>query len=96
MALLFEVKVIPSSGRNKWVIDKSGRIKCFLKNPPKKGLANKELIGLVAKAVGVTKADIEIVTGATSRNKKIKIFADLTLDEFLAKLGLERQQSLLI
>ena len=96
MALLFEVKVVPSSGRNKWVIDKSGRLKCFLKNPPQKGLANKELIGLVAKAVGVTKADVEIVTGATSRNKKIKIFADLTLDEFLAKLGLERQQSLLI
>jgi len=93
MAFIFNVKVVPSSGRNKWTIDASGRLKCFLKNPPEKGLANKELIKLVAKVVGVPKADVEIISGATSRNKKIKIFAELTLDDFLAKLGLDKQDS---
>ena len=95
MNLVFNIKVVPSSGRNKWIIDLSGKLKCYLKNPPEKGLANKELIKIIAKTVGVTKSDVEIVAGATSRNKRIKIFAKLTYDEFLAKLGLNVQQSLL-
>ena len=91
---------MPSSGRNKWVIDKSGRLKCYLKSPPEKGLANKELIKLFAKVLKITQADIQIISGATSRNKKIKIAADITYDQILDKLGLEQshidgQQSLL-
>jgi len=44
MSLVFDLKVVPRSGRNKWVLDKSGKLKCYLKSPPEKGLANKELI----------------------------------------------------
>jgi len=95
MVLIFDVKVVPSSGRNKWVINSAGKLKCYLKSPPEKGLANRELIKLIAKIAGVTKSDVEIISGATSRNKKIKVFAELTFDDFLAKLGLGRQQSLL-
>ncbi|MFC1841503.1 DUF167 domain-containing protein [Candidatus Dependentiae bacterium] len=90
MAIIFDVKVVPSSGRNKWVMHASDTLKCYLKSPPEKGLANKELIKMIAKAVGVTKSDVEIISGATSRNKKIKIFADISFDQLLDKLGLER------
>jgi len=95
MALFFEVKVVPSSGRNKWVIEPSGRLKCYLKSPPEKGLANKELIKLIAKVLGVAKADVEIISGLTSRNKRIRVCIELDFDQFLGKLGLGRQQSLL-
>ena len=93
MALIFDVKVVPSSGRNKWMIDASGRLKCYLKNPPEKGLANKELIQLVAKVIGVPKADVEIISGATSRNKKIKVFAELTFYDFLALRALKNSRN---
>ena len=39
MSLVIEIKVFPSSGRQKFVIDKSGKLKCYLKNPPEKGKA---------------------------------------------------------
>jgi len=94
MATIFEVRVAPSSGRNKWILDKAGKLKCYLKNPPEKGLANKELIKLVAKGLSLAKADVEIVSGATSRNKRIKVPVDMTFDQIIAAFGIEKQQSL--
>jgi len=95
MALIFEVKVVPASGRNKWVLEPSGRLKCYLKSPPEKGLANKELIKIIAKVVGVTRSDVEIMLGLTSKNKKIRVFTSIDYDQLLGKLGFEKQQSLL-
>lgn len=95
MAITLEIKVIPSSGRSGFVLDKSGRIKCYLKNPPEHGKANKELIKLVAKSVGVPQDAVSIIVGATSRKKKIKIDKELTQEWLFACLGLSKQMSLL-
>lgn len=89
MAVVFEVKVVPSSGCNKWIMDKSGKLKCYLKSAPERGLANYELISLVAKALKLTKMDVEIVSGQTSRNKKVKVLADIKLSDILEKLGVK-------
>lgn len=89
MAVIFEVKVVPSSGRNKWMIDKSGRLKCYLKNAPERGLANYELISIIAKALRLTKLDVEIISGQTSRNKKVRVLTDIKLEDILDKLGVE-------
>jgi len=94
MALVVEIKVIPGSGRNKWIIDKSGTLKCYLKNPPEKGLANKELIKLLAKALGLAQQDVEIIRGVTSRKKHIKIALDVNFDQLLEKLRIERQSKI--
>ena len=94
MSLVFEVKVVPRSGRNKWMFDKSGALKCYLKNPPERGLANRELVKLVAKALRIAQGDVEIISGATSRKKRLKVDADLTIEQFFAAVGVERQQSL--
>lgn len=95
MAFIFELKVVPSSGRNKWMLDKSGMLKCFLKNPPEKGLANKELIKLVAKALSIPQAGVAIVSGAASRKKRLKIEKDITFNQLIAILGIERQHTIL-
>ena len=89
MAVIFEVKVVPSSGCNKWVLDKSGKLKCYLKSPPERGLANYELITLIAKALKLTKVDVEIISGQTSRNKKVRVLADIKLADILDKLGVK-------
>lgn len=94
MALMLEVKVVPSSGRHKWALESSGRLKCYLKNPPEDGLANKELIKLLADALKIHRSDIFIVSGLTSRLKRIKIDTALEHDQLLKILGLEVQHGL--
>ena len=94
MALIFDVKVVPSSGRNKWVLDASGKLKCYLKSPPQKGLANKELVRLVSKVLGVSRLDIAITSGLTSRKKRIKVNTQVSFDAFLGLLGIEKQKKL--
>ena len=93
MPTVFDIKVVPASGRNKWILDKSGKLKCYLKNPPEKGLANKELVTLLAKVLSIPKSDVEIVSGAMSRNKILKVELDITFDQLLALLGIEVQKS---
>ncbi len=95
MPLQIVIKVTPSSGRQGWTLDKSGKLKCFLKSPAEKGLANKELIKTLANALRVGQDAITILGGLTSRTKRILIQTTMTIQELEAILGIERQQSLL-
>jgi hypothetical protein len=94
VATVVYIKVVPQSGRNEWKLGKSGHITCYLKSAPEKGLANKELIQLLAKQLKLTQIDIAIVSGATSRLKRVSIAVDLTVDELLIKLGIHRQMGM--
>ena len=94
MSLIIQVKVVPSSGRSKWAIDKSGILKAYLKSPPEKGLANDELVKAIAKALRIPQSEVIIVSGATSRNKRLKIQADFNYEQILGALGIEIQTSL--
>ncbi|NBP00235.1 MAG: DUF167 domain-containing protein [Proteobacteria bacterium] len=92
MALTLSIKVVPSSGKSGWQMDKQGRLKCFLKAAPEKGAANQELIKTLAKLLDVTQQTIEIIAGLTDRNKLIKIHSAMTEDQFLSKIGVEGTQ----
>jgi len=92
MPFTFDIKVVPSSGRVSWVIDKrGGQLKCYLKSPPERGKANKELIKLLAKALGITKNNITIIAGATGRKKRIRIEQKMTFATLLTALGIDWQ-----
>jgi len=91
MALRIEVNVSPGSGRQKIFLDAQGRLKCHLKSQPEKGKANSELIVLFAKTLGVTRASVEIVGGATSRKKVLSIQGVVTLDDLYKRLEIEKQ-----
>lgn len=92
MALIFILKVVPNSGYNAWKIDKSGLLKCYLKSLPERGKANLELIRLISKELKIPLNMIEVVAGATSRNKKIKIETNLNYANLLHILGLSLEQ----
>ena len=96
MALIISVKVVPSSGKYEWVVDKNGALKCYLKSAPEKGAANKELVKNVSKLLKVPQIDIEIIAGLTDRNKTIKIHAALTLQQFLTQVGIYEQQKSIV
>jgi len=94
MALIVELKVVPQSGRQELVLDKSGILKCFIKSPPEDGKANKEIIQLIAQKLDIRKSDIEIVSGLTSRKKRLALGVSLTYQQFLERVGLEHQSKL--
>ena len=91
MPLVITVKVIPASGRSQCSLDSAGRLKCHLKSPPERGKANAELCTMLAKAAGLTRDAVTIMSGQTSRTKTVKIDADIIFDQLLAALGVERQ-----
>ncbi len=93
MALIVEIKVVPSAGKNQWKLE-GNRLKCYLKSPPEKGKANKELIALLSKRLKLPAASIAIISGATARIKRIKIDAELTFDRLIKMLDIEQQMKL--
>ncbi len=95
MPLFIDIKVVPLSGRKLCSLDAQGTIKCYLISPPEKGKANKELVALLAKKLGIPQQDITIVVGATSRKKRVKIERNIEYNEVLVALGLEVQRKII-
>ncbi len=94
MALVIEVKVVPSSGKQLCVLDAAGGLKCYLKSAPERGLANEELIKMFAAAARLPRSAVHLMAGAASRKKIIKIDGSFTREQFLATLGIEVQMSI--
>ena len=70
--MLLRLKVKPNSDKVRIKLFGSGKdkyLKIWLKSPPKKGKANKELDKILRKKFG----EYKFVSGATSRDKFIKI-----------------------
>jgi uncharacterized protein (TIGR00251 family) len=82
--MLIPVRVIPRSSKNtlEW---EQGAIKARLTAPPVDGAANETLIALLAEHLGVPKRAIQIVHGATSRQKMVEI-AGMTAEEVERKV----------
>lgn len=70
--MIFNVRVLPKASRNS-VSEENGTLKVTLTKPAHKGLANAQLIALLAEHFGVKKYRIRIVKGANSRNKLVEI-----------------------
>lgn len=88
--LIVEIHVMPSSSRVGFFFDAAGRLKCRLSSPPEKGLANRELIELVARALGVSKNAVQIVSGLTARKKRLQLTGVSNYTHFLKLVGLEQ------
>ena len=69
----FSVRVIPRSSRSEIVGEHDGAMKVRLSAPPVDGAANEELIKLVAKKLSVQKSAVVIVSGETSKTKRLRI-----------------------
>jgi len=75
-----QVKVLTRSSKDQ-IIGKEGNVlKVKLTAPPVDGKANKALIDLLARRLGVSKTRIEIISGRRSRLKSLLIHG-LTLEK---------------
>lgn len=81
-----KVKVLPKSSRNQIIGREGDLFKVKLTSPPVEGKANKALIELLAKRLGIAKKRIEIISGKRSRLKSILIHG-LTLEEITQSLN---------
>ncbi len=73
----FAVRVVPRASRNEIVGVHGDALKVRLTAPPVEGRANEALIAFLAQRLGVRKSQVEIVAGATSRHKVIRVIGVL-------------------
>jgi uncharacterized protein (TIGR00251 family) len=72
-AVTFDVLVQPRASRAKLGPIHDGRLKVAVTSPPVDGEANAAVIELVAKSLGVAKSAVEVIAGASSRRKTIRV-----------------------
>jgi uncharacterized protein (TIGR00251 family) len=68
-----DVLVQPRASRAKIGPVHDGRIKVSVTAPPVDGEANAAVIELLAKQLGVPKSAVEVIAGASSRRKRVRI-----------------------
>ncbi len=73
VAIIFTVRVVPRGSKSEIVGEFDGALKVRIASPPVDGAANAELIKLLAKTFGVSKSQVEIIGGETSKTKQVKI-----------------------
>ena len=70
------VKVVPRAGRTEVRAEEDGGLTVRVTAPPEDGKANKAVIEAVARALGVAKSRVEIVSGASTRQKVLRLRED--------------------
>ena len=73
-AVVMAVRVTPRSSRDAIEgVDEAGALQTRVSAAPADGAANKAVIKLLAKALGVPRGAVAISRGATSRHKRLRI-----------------------
>jgi uncharacterized protein (TIGR00251 family) len=71
--LTFAVRIVPRASRTEIAGEYNGALRIRIAAPPVEGAANRELIRLLAKIFKVPQNAVEIVSGAASKSKFIRI-----------------------
>ena len=90
MSHVLAIRVTPRSakpGIGGWRVGADGReeLEVRVVEAPTDGGANEALVTLLAKALGVTRSELTIISGAASRHKRIAIPFDV--EEARGRLG---------
>ena len=72
-SLIFTVRVMPRSSKSEIVGEAGGALKVRISAPPIDGAANAQLVKLLSKTFNVSKSAVEILSGETSKTKKVEI-----------------------
>lgn len=80
------VKATPRASKSEIIGAEADWLRVRLQAPPVDGKANAELAALFAKTFGIPKRSVEILTGDTSRLKRIKL-RGVTADRVTSSLA---------
>ena len=70
---ILPVRAQPGAKRNEIRGEQDGALKVCVTQSPEKGKANKAVIELMAKSLGLRKSQIELLSGETSHQKRFLI-----------------------
>jgi uncharacterized protein (TIGR00251 family) len=70
---ILPVKAQPGARKNCIIGEHAGALKVAVTAPPEDGRANKALIETLARAIGIKRSHIELLTGPTSREKRFLV-----------------------
>jgi uncharacterized protein len=71
----FTIKVTPKARRNAVEPDGAGGFRIWTTTAPENGKANAAVLALLADHLGMAKSRLEVVRGATSRAKVVRVVA---------------------
>ena len=71
--ITLRVRVTPRAKRNTVTEMEDGSIKVYVTAPPEDGRANEAVVETIAEWLGVKRRQVGIVSGATSRNKVVRV-----------------------
>lgn len=69
----YHLRVVPRAGRDAIEMTDEGKLQVRVTAPPEDGKANKAVQKLLAKSLGVAPSRLELLRGATSRDKVFKL-----------------------
>ncbi len=72
-SITFTIRVVPRASKSEVVGEIEGSLKVRISAPPVDGAANVEVVKVLAKAFGVAKSNVSIVSGETSKTKRIRV-----------------------
>ena len=72
-AVTLSLRIQPRASKNEVIVMENGGFKIRLTAPPVDGAANEALIRFFADILSVSKSQIEIVSGHTSRDKIVRV-----------------------
>jgi uncharacterized protein (TIGR00251 family) len=79
--ITLKIKVEPRSSKSEVVGPYGDALKVKLKSPPVEGKANKELVEVLAREFGISKKDVEIISGQASKNKTVRLIGVKGIDD---------------
>jgi uncharacterized protein (TIGR00251 family) len=84
--ILLHVRAQPNAKKNAVGGERNGALKVAVTAPPEDGRANAALVQLLADTLGVKPSQVELLRGATSRDKVFQILGT-TLEEMNIRLN---------
>jgi len=90
LSAILAVRVTPRSSRpglGGWRTGADGRVELEIRvaEPPADGAANDAVVRLLSKALGISRSELSIISGSTSRHKRIAI--PFEVEEVRRRLG---------
>jgi len=79
--LTLKIKVEPRSSRSEVVGPYGDALKVKLNSPPVEGKANKELVEVLAREFGISRRDVEIISGQSSKNKTVRLIGVKSIED---------------
>lgn len=84
-AVLIRIKAVPGASRDAIAGPMGDRLKVRVAAPPEGGRANEAICGLVASALRIRPAQVELVRGRTGPEKVLRV-EGLTIGEVMSRL----------